>query len=140
MPKYMCITTCLLPKKAPTGRPYQELIPEGTIITASQSPSHHFIRIDTDMVGKDLKDILIEKISGYKDVYVDENMDVQQIQGILVDLRQQEQEKPDADIVRKVLRSHGIKFHHKLGLKRLLKLIKQNDLEDELKDEKKIKE
>lgn len=138
MPKYMCITTCLLPKTALNGRPYSELVSEGTVITAATLPNHHFIKIGADMVNKDLKDILMEKIAAHGDIYVDESMDVHRLQGILSELRQEASEKSEADIAKKVLNAHGIKFHHKLGLRRLLKLIKQNDLENELKNEKKV--
>jgi len=119
---------------SPLGKPYQELIMEGTIINSNDSPSHHFARIDADMVGMDLADILIAKLKKYPDIYVDENMDIRALQGLLAEKRKEEAEKGNVDIMKKVLNSHGIKFHHKLGAERLSKLIDKHELIDELKE------
>jgi len=136
MPKYMCITTCLLSKKSPQGKPYQEMIPQGTIINSKELPNHHFVELEGEKRNMDLREILIDKLSKYEDVYVDENMDIIQLQGLLTEKRLEEAQKDDVALYKKVLDNHQIKYHHKLGAQRLLKLIRTNDLEKELTKER----
>lgn len=140
MPEYMCLTTCLMTKKGPSGKPYQELITQGETLKASQAPNKHFIEIEGDLKGATLEEILIQKLSMYDDIYVDDTMTVHQLQAMLAERRLEEAQKPDVDLMKEVLDASGIEYHHRLGAVRLNKLIVQHGLEDELKEARKTKE
>jgi hypothetical protein len=138
MAKFMCLEHTVLNRVAPDGQKYCDLIMAGQILDEPELPNHHFVPLDREVQGKTVEDVLRDKLK-VMGVYINKEMDVNTLQKLLAEKRMEDIETIDTVVMKKVLDDHGIKYHHKLGGKKLLKLIRQNDLGNEYKEARKLK-
>jgi hypothetical protein len=133
----MCVDTCVINGKTPNGKVYPRFFMTGEIYNGKESPNHHFVPMEGENQGKDVYDILKDRLEEMG-CYVDESWTVPQLQKLIAEKRQEETFDNESEVAKKVLDKYKIKYHHRLGAKKLMRLIRDNDLEEEFKEEREL--
>ena len=135
MARFMCIVDCVISNKTSDGKPYPQRWKAGQVFIGKTIPNHHFVSMEPENQGKDVYDILKDKLEA-TGVYVDDEMTVPHLQKLLAEKRAEKRDEDEMPIIKALLDKHEIKYHHKTGINKLLALIHSNGLEEDLKKAK----
>lgn len=125
MPQFICIRDCVLPMPGVHQGPKR--IKAGQILTRKEIPNHHFVKMDPDIRGMDLYDILKEKLENLG-VDVLETWDEKFMERILAEKEQEVQQQGTREYLIKALEQVGQRVHPSIGMKKLLARAKEHGI------------